>query len=73
VAAWFEANPPRQGKRTDLAPTTQPPEESRMKTYTLTMRIEAGEEVTPEQIRQEVYDAGADLPFGFDITSVEEG
>jgi predicted DNA-binding transcriptional regulator AlpA len=73
VAAWFEANPPKQGKRTDLAPAKQPPEESRMKTYTVTMRIEADSDVTPEQVRQEIYDAGSDLPFGFDITSVEEG
>lgn len=72
VAAWFEANPPRQGKRTDLAPTKQPPEESRMTTYTLTMRIEAGEEVTPEQIRQEIYDACDEAPFSFDITAINE-
>lgn len=70
VAAWFDANPPQQGKRTDLAPQLMTGE-SRMSTYTLTMRIEADEEVAPEQIRQEVYDACSDVPFGFDVTSIE--
>jgi predicted DNA-binding transcriptional regulator AlpA len=71
VAAWLAANPKQQGKRTDLATKRQQPEEPRMKTFILTMRIEAGEDVTPEQIRQEIYDAASDVPFGFDITSVE--
>lgn len=72
VDAFFEANPKQPGKRTDLAPKRQQTEEARVRTYTLTMRIEADGEVTPEQIRQEIYDAGTDLPFGFDITGVEE-
>lgn len=72
VAAWFEVNPPRQGKRTDLATKTQRPEEPRMKTYVLTMRVEAAPEVTPAQIRQEIYDACGDVPFGFHITGIEE-
>lgn len=71
VAAWFAANPKQQGKRTDLATKTPQQEEPRMKTYTLTMRIEAGEDVTPEQIRQEIYDACPDVPFGFDVVSIE--
>ncbi|PZT70166.1 hypothetical protein DN402_31605 [Streptomyces sp. SW4] len=73
VAAWFAANPKRQGKRTDLATKRQQPEETRMKTFTLTMRIEADSDVTPEQVRQEIYDACGDVPFAFDITNVEEG
>ena len=43
-----------------------------MKTYTLTMTVEADEEVTLAQIREELYDAGGDVPFGFEITAIEE-
>ncbi|MGW1134441.1 hypothetical protein [Streptomyces griseoluteus] len=43
-----------------------------MKTYTLTMRIEADDEINAEQIREEIYDACPDVSFGFDITKVEE-
>ncbi|WP_405531474.1 hypothetical protein OG592_26905 [Streptomyces avidinii] len=43
-----------------------------MKTYTLTMTIEADDEVTPAEIRNELYDAGGDVPFGFEITAIEE-
>ncbi|MFH8483624.1 hypothetical protein [Streptomyces sp. NPDC018055] len=43
-----------------------------MKTYILTMRIEADDDVNPDQIREELYDAGGDVPFGFDITAVTE-
>lgn len=43
-----------------------------MKTYTLTMRIEADDDINEEQIKEEILDACPDVPFGFDITSVEE-
>lgn len=45
-----------------------------MKIYTLTMRIEAEEDddITPERIKNEIYDACPDVPFGFGITSIEE-
>jgi predicted DNA-binding transcriptional regulator AlpA len=72
VAAWFEANPPQQGKRTDrIAKKSQEPEESQMSTYVVTLKVEADSEVTPEQIRQEIYDACPDVPFGFDVVSIE--
>ncbi|TGZ14715.1 hypothetical protein DV517_61980 [Streptomyces sp. S816] len=70
VAAWFEANPPQQGKRTDLAPPKQQGV-PQMSAYILTMRIEASPDVTPEQIRQEIYDACEDVPFGFDVVSIK--
>ena len=69
VAAFFEANPKQPRKKRRPQPEQREPG---MKTYTLTMRIEADSEVTPEQIRQEVYDACGDVPFGFDVTAVEE-
>ena len=69
VAAWFQANPPQQGKRTDLA--EKPQQGDQPMVYVVTLRVEADAEVTPEQIRQEIYDACPDVPFGFDITSVE--
>lgn len=43
-----------------------------MKVYTLIMRIEADDGISEEQIREEIYDACPDVPFGFDITSCEE-
>lgn len=43
-----------------------------MKVWTLTMRIEADDDVNDEQIREEIYDACPDVPFGFEITKVEE-
>ena len=43
-----------------------------MKTYTVTMRIEADEDVNEARIREEIYDACPDVPFGFEITKVEE-
>lgn len=43
-----------------------------MPIYTLTMRIEADSDVTPDQIREELYDAATDVPFGFDITAINE-
>ena len=70
VAAWFQANPKQQGKKRDQFVSKQRGETT-MSVYTVTLRVEADSEVTPEQIQQEIYDAGAGLPFGFDITSVE--
>lgn len=47
-----------------------------MKHYTLIMSIEVdgedADDLGPEEIRTLVYEAGGDMPFGFDITSVEE-
>lgn len=43
-----------------------------MKTYTLVMQIEADDDINPTQIREELYDAGGDVPFGFEITSITE-
>ena len=43
-----------------------------MATYTLTMRIVADPEVSTEQICDEIYRACADVPFSFDITSIQE-
>jgi predicted transcriptional regulator len=69
VAAFFEANPkqPRKKRR----PPSQQQGESRMSTYVVTLKVEADSEVTQEQIRQEIYDAGEDVPFGFDVVSIE--
>ncbi|WP_237280592.1 helix-turn-helix transcriptional regulator [Streptomyces caniscabiei] len=69
VAAFFAANPKQPGRKRSPQPKQQG--DPRMQTYVLTMRIEADAEVTPEQIRQEIYDACPDVPFGFEITSVE--
>jgi len=70
VAAFFEANPkqPRKKRR----PQPEQRGESRMSTYVVTLKVEADAEMTPEQIRQEIYDACPDVPFGFDVTAVEE-
>jgi hypothetical protein len=43
-----------------------------VKAYTLTMTIEADDDVNPAQIREALYDAGSDVPFGFEITAIEE-
>ena len=43
-----------------------------MKIYALTMRVEAEDDVSPEQIKGEIYDACSEVPFGFDITDVRE-
>lgn len=56
-------------KKRDVPPKQQG--ESRMSTYVVTLKVEADSEVTPDQIRQEIYDACPDVPFGFDITSIE--
>lgn len=69
VAAWFEANPKQPGKK--RTSPSQQQGESRMNRYTVTLKVEADSEVTPEQIRQEIYDAGEDVPFGFDVISIE--
>jgi hypothetical protein len=36
------------------------------------MRIEADDEINVEQIRKETYDACPEVPFGLEITKVEE-
>jgi predicted DNA-binding transcriptional regulator AlpA len=70
VAAWFEANPKQQGKKRDQFVSHQRGETA-MSVYTVTLRVEADSEVTPDRIRQEIYDAAEDVPFGFDVVSVE--
>jgi hypothetical protein len=42
-----------------------------VKVYTLVMRIEADDDISPEQIKEEIYDACTDVPFGFDITEIK--
>jgi hypothetical protein len=42
-----------------------------MAVYTLVMRVEADSSISKEQIKEEIYDACADVPFGFEIESVE--
>jgi predicted DNA-binding transcriptional regulator AlpA len=71
VAAWFHANPKQQGKKRDQF-VSQQQGETAMKVYTVTLRVETDSDVTPDQIRQEIYDACPDVPFGFEITSVEQ-
>ena len=44
-----------------------------MATYTLTMRIVADPDVSTKQICEEIYQACADAPFAFDITSIRGG
>lgn len=68
VAAFFAANPKQPGKKRS---SPQQQGEPRMSTYTVTLKVEADSEVTPERIRQEIYDACPDVPFGFDVVSVE--
>jgi hypothetical protein len=41
-----------------------------VKVYTLTMRIEADDDRTPESIKAELYDATDDVEFSFDITEI---
>lgn len=43
-----------------------------MRVYTLTMRLKADDDITPDQIRDELYGAAEDVPFGFDITAITE-
>ncbi|MEU5976403.1 hypothetical protein [Streptomyces sp. NPDC047315] len=43
-----------------------------MKTYALTMRVQADRDVGPERISEEIYDRCSDVRFGFDITAVQE-
>lgn len=69
VAAFFKANPKQPRKKRHFPPKQQGGQT--MAVYTVTMRVEADSEVTPEQIRQEIYDACLDVSFGFDITSIE--
>lgn len=70
VVAFFKANP-KQPRKKRVVPKPQQQGETGMKTYVLTMRIEADAEVAPEEIRQEIYDACPNVGFGFDITSIE--
>jgi len=44
-----------------------------MKIFHLTMQIVADSDVDPEQICHAIYQACADVPFSFDITSIREG
>jgi hypothetical protein len=41
-----------------------------VKVYTLVMCIEADDDISPEQIKAELYEAADDVPFGFDITDI---
>jgi hypothetical protein len=43
-----------------------------MTTYIVTLRVEADDDITPDQVRNEIYDAAEDVSFGFDVTSVAE-
>ncbi|PBC72229.1 MULTISPECIES: hypothetical protein [unclassified Streptomyces] len=45
-----------------------------MKVYTLVMQIETedDDQLSAKDVKAMVYDAGSDLPFGFEITKVEE-
>lgn len=43
-----------------------------MPNYTLTMHIEADSDINPDQIRNELYDAAEDVPFGFEISNITE-
>ncbi|MGW4222969.1 hypothetical protein ACWEG1_05880 [Streptomyces bauhiniae] len=43
-----------------------------MKTYTVTIRVEADDDVNADQIREEIYDACPDVNFGFDIIKIHE-
>lgn len=69
VVAFFKANPKQPRKKRRL----QPEQPGGPMVYTVTLRVVADSDVSPEQIRQEIYDACPDVPFGFDVVSVEEG
>ena len=44
-----------------------------MATYTVTIRIDVEDpDNTPDWIREEIYDACQDAPFGMDITNIRE-
>ncbi|MFI8932541.1 hypothetical protein ACIG3E_33375 [Streptomyces sp. NPDC053474] len=43
-----------------------------MKTYTLTMNIQAGDDVDADKIRDEIYEAAGNVPFSFGIASITE-
>lgn len=43
-----------------------------MKRFILTMRIEADDDVDEGLIREEVYNAGEEVPFGFDVVEIRE-
>ncbi|MBF6326513.1 hypothetical protein IU451_28855 [Nocardia cyriacigeorgica] len=42
-------------------------------TYTVTLRVSADEEIDAGRIEHEIYTACEDVPFSFDITSIEKG
>jgi predicted DNA-binding transcriptional regulator AlpA len=69
VEAFFQANPKQPGKKREVPPRTQQGVQP-MAVYTVTMRVEAEAEVDAAQIREEIYDACRDVPFGFDVTEV---
>jgi hypothetical protein len=75
LAPYMRARKPGRGPAKEPRKKRRPQPDQQggpeMAVYTLTMRIEADPEVTPEQIRQEIYDACPNVPFGFDITSIE--
>jgi hypothetical protein len=41
-----------------------------VKIYTLTMRIEADDDRTPESIKAELYEATEGVEFAFDVTEI---
>ena len=69
VAAFFSANPKQPGRR--RSPRSRQGDAS-VKTYRLTMRIEAGDELEPARIQQEIYDACDGVPFGFEVVGMAE-
>lgn len=42
-----------------------------MSVYEVLLRVEADEDTTPEMVRQEIYRACDEVPFGFDVEKVE--
>lgn len=42
-----------------------------MKVYEVLLRVEADSDVTATHIRDEIYDACGDVPFGFDVETVD--
>ncbi|WP_282797870.1 hypothetical protein [Streptomyces sp. CC224B] len=43
-----------------------------MKKYTLTITIEADDDIDADRIREEMYEAGEDVPFSFHIAGITE-
>lgn len=42
-----------------------------MKVYEVLLRVEADNDITATRIRDEIYDACGDVPFGFDVEAVD--